>query len=192
MMNSATFSYYICSMKSLIFLLLFASVLLSACREDVDANALQVYEGPVNIGINIHVIHSDSAIVRSEIRAPRQLEFLNGNMEFPDGIVIEFFNIDGSLGTTLKADRGYFDKEKNLYRGEGNVQVDNEEEDQHLQSEELYWDPTKKLIYTDTFVTIRDNEILLNGTGMVADESFTNYSMKNIRDSRTILPGEEL
>lgn len=192
MMNSAIFSYYICSMKSLIFLLLFASVLLSACREDVDANALQVYEGPVNIGINIHVIHSDSAIVRSEIRAPRQLEFLNGNMEFPDGIVIEFFNIDGSLGTTLKADRGYFDKEKNLYRGEGNVQVDNEEEDQHLQSEELYWDPTKKLIYTDTFVTIRDNEILLNGTGMVADESFTNYSMKNIRDSRTILPGEEL
>lgn len=192
MMRSATFSYYICSMKRILFLAFFAIVQLSSCREDVDANALQVYEGPVNIGINIHVIHSDSAIVRSEIRAPRQLEFLNGNMEFPDGILIEFFTVDGNLGTTLKADRGYFDKEKNLYRGEGNVQVDNEEEDQHLQSEELFWDPTKKLIYTETFVTIRDNEILLNGTGMVADESFTNYSMKDIRDSRTILPGEEL
>ncbi|WP_297336696.1 LPS export ABC transporter periplasmic protein LptC [Algoriphagus sp.] len=179
-------------MKRLFLLGYFATLVFSSCREDVDANALQVYEGPVNIGINIHVIHSDSAIVRSEIRAPRQLEFLTGNMEFPDGIEIEFFNVDGTLGTTLKADRGYFDKEKNLYRGEGNVQVDNEEENQHLQSEELFWDPTKKLIYTDAFVTIRDNELLLNGTGMVADESFTNYSMKNIRDSRTILPGEEL
>ncbi|MGM0944042.1 MAG: LPS export ABC transporter periplasmic protein LptC [Bacteroidota bacterium] len=175
-----------------ILLALVAIAMLASCREDVDANALQVYEGPVNIGVNIHVVHSDSAIVRSEIRAARQLEYLNGNMEFPDGILIEFYNVDGTLGTTLKADRGYFDKEKNLYRGEGNVQVDNNEEDQHLQSEELFWDPTKKLIYTDTFVTIRDNEVLLNGTGMVADESFTNYSMKNIRDSRTILPGEDL
>ncbi|WP_144606166.1 LPS export ABC transporter periplasmic protein LptC [Algoriphagus algorifonticola] len=173
-------------------LFLFLAISLLSCREDVDSAALQVYEGPMNIATNIHVVHSDSAIVRSEITAAKQLEYLNGNMEFPDGILIEFFERDGTLETTLKADRGYFDKEKNLYRGEGNVQVDNSIEDQHLQSEELYWDPNKKKIFTDKFVTIRDKQTLFNGTGMEADESFTNYTLKNVRDSRTILPGEEI
>ncbi|HAH35497.1 MAG TPA: LPS export ABC transporter periplasmic protein LptC [Algoriphagus sp.] len=178
-------------MRKLLLLLSLAISLLS-CREDVDSTALQVYEGPMNIATNIHVVHSDSAIVRSEITAAKQLEYLNGNMEFPDGILIEFFERDGTLETTLRADRGYFDKEKNLYRGEGNVQVDNSIEDQHLQSEELYWDPNKKKIFTDKFVTIRDKQTLFNGTGMEADESFTNYTLKNVRDSRTILPGEEI
>ncbi|MAN86820.1 MAG: LPS export ABC transporter periplasmic protein LptC [Algoriphagus sp.] len=178
-------------MRKLLLLLSLAISLLS-CREDVDSTALQVYEGPMNIATNIHVVHSDSAIVRSEITAAKQLEYLNGNMEFPDGILIEFFERDGTLETTLRADRGYFDKEKNLYRGEGNVQVDNSIEDQHLQSEELYWDPNKKKIFTDKFVTIRDKQTLFNGTGMEADESFTNYTLNNVRDSRTILPGEEI
>lgn len=113
-------------------------------------------------------------------------------MEFPDGILIEHFEVDGKKSTILKADRGYFDKEKNLYRGEGNVQVDNILEDQHLQSEELFWDPNKQKIYTDKFVTIRDKETLFNGTGMEADQNFKNYTLKKLRDSRTILPGEDL
>lgn len=171
---------------------IFCLLCISSCREDIDAAALQVYEGPMRTGINIHVVHSDSAKVRTEIRAAKQMEFLNGDMEFPEGILIEFFEKDGSKGTTLQADRGYFIKEKNIYKGEGNVRVDNEIEDQHLQSEELFWDPNKKRIYTETFVTIRDKETLFNGTGMEADESFTNYTLKKLRDSRTILPGEEL
>jgi LPS export ABC transporter protein LptC len=65
-------------------------------------------------------------------------------------------------------------------------------EDQHLQSEELFWDPNKQKIYTDKFVTIRDKETLFNGTGMEADQNFKNYTLKKLRDSRTILPGEDL
>ncbi|WP_373396381.1 hypothetical protein V8V91_16935 [Algoriphagus halophilus] len=62
----------------------------SSCREDVDAAALQVYDGPMNTSININLVSSDSAIIRSEIKAPKQLEFENGNLEFPEGIDITF------------------------------------------------------------------------------------------------------
>ncbi|WP_290507899.1 LPS export ABC transporter periplasmic protein LptC [Algoriphagus sp.] len=165
---------------------------ISSCRENVDSAALQVYEGPVNIATNVHVVQSDSAILRSEIRAPKQYEYLEGNMEFPEGVEIQFYEKDGTLSTRLRADQGYFDKKENLYHGVGNVQVENMLEDQSLQAEELYWDPTQKIIYTETFVTIRDKQTLFNGTGMVADESFTNYTLKNVRDSRTLLPGEGL
>jgi hypothetical protein len=72
------------------FFFLILSIGFGACREDVDASALKVYDGPLNTAVDIHLVHSDSAVVRSEIRAPKQLEFANGNIEFPEGIDINF------------------------------------------------------------------------------------------------------
>ncbi|MBN3521341.1 LPS export ABC transporter periplasmic protein LptC [Algoriphagus lutimaris] len=163
----------------------------SSCREDVDAAALQVYDGPMNTSININLVSSDSAIIRSEIKAPKQLEFENGNLEFPEGIDITFFDKAGNITTTMRADRGYYLREDNIYKGEGDVQVENLEKDQGLKAEEIFWNPNQKKIYTEKFVTVRDGQTLFNGTGMEADESFSNYKLKNIRDSRTLLPGEE-
>lgn len=144
----------------------------------------------MNSATNIFLIHSDSAIVRSEITAPSQLEYLNGNQEFPEGIEIKFFTKEGQLETTMRADRGFFMKNENLYRGEGNVQIKNLLKDQSLQSEEIFWDQAQKKIYTEKFVTIQDKQTLFNGTGLQADDSFSVYSLKEVRDSRTLLPGE--
>jgi LPS export ABC transporter protein LptC len=170
--------------------LLCLSLLVFSCREDVDTAELQVYDGPINTILDIHLMHSDSAIVRSEIRAPKQLEFANGNIEFPEGIQIELFGTDGVQSTMMRADKGYYLKLENIYKGIGNVQVKNVQKDQRLQAEELYWNPNDKKIYTETFVTIQERQTLFNGTGMEADESFTKYKLKNVRDSRTLLPGE--
>lgn len=176
-------------MKNLNFL--FAILLLSfGCRENVDPDALKVYDGPINSATNVFLIHSDSAIIRSELTAPRQLEFQNGNLEFPDGIDIKIFSIDGQLETTMRADRGYFLKNENIYRGEGNVQIKNLIKDQRLQTEEIFWNQAEKKIYTEKFVTIQERQTLFNGTGMEADDSFSNYKLKKVRDSRTVLPGE--
>ncbi|SFA75800.1 LPS export ABC transporter periplasmic protein LptC [Algoriphagus aquimarinus] len=173
------------------FVLLSLLALTSSCREDVDASVLEVYDGPMNLALNVHLIQSDSAIVRFEMRAPKQLEFANGNQEFPEGIEIEVFEKDGELSTTLRADRGFFSKKDNVWRGEGNVQVHNLIKDQRLQSEELFWEPNKR-IYTEKFVTVQDGESLFNGTGLEADETFTNYTLKNPRDSRILVTGEGL
>lgn len=170
-------------------LILLGSFLIS-CRESVDLEELKVYDGPINSATNIFLVHSDSAIVRSEITAAKNLQFLNGNEEFPEGIEIKFFTIDGQLETTMRADRGYYLKNENLYRGEGNVQIKNLLKDQSLQTEEIFWNQAEKKIYTEKFVTIQDKQTLFNGTGMEADDSFSVYSLKEVRDSRTLLPGE--
>lgn len=174
-----------------IFVLITVGSLLS-CRESIDPESALIYDGPINTAIDIHIIHSDSATHRSEIMAPQQLEFANGNLEFPDGIEIKFYTPDGQLETTMRADRGYFLSEQNLYRGEGNVQIKNLIKDQRLQSEEIFWNQAEKKIYTDKFVTIQERQTIFNGTGMEADDSFSNYQLKQVRDSRTLLPGEGL
>ena len=158
----------------------------SSCREDVDAAALQVYDGPMNTSININLVSSDSAIIRSEIKAAKQLEFENGNLEFPEGIDITFFDKAGNITTTMRADRGYYLREDNLYKGEGDVQVDNLEKDQSLKSEEIFWNPNQKKMYTEKFVSVRDGKTLLQGAGLEADENFSKYSIKKPMDSRIV------
>lgn len=166
--------------------------LLYSCRESIDPNTVPVYDGPMNSALNIHLIHSDSAVLRSEITAPKQLEFFNGYLEFPEGIDIKIFTKEGVLETTLRADRGYFIRDQNVYRGEGDVQIHNLIKDQRLQTEEIFWNQAERKIYTEKFVTIQERQTLFNGTGMEADDTFTNYKLKKVRDSRTLLPGEGL
>lgn len=173
-----------------LFLLIFLGFILASCRPDADPDAILVYEGPINEAFNVSLAQSDSAKLRAKLKAPHQLKFANGNEQFPEGIEIEMYAPDGRLETTMRADRGYFTKETNLYRGEGNVQIRNLIKDQRLQTEEIFWNQTEKKIYTDKFVTIQERQTLFNGTGMEADDTFANYKLKQVRDSRTILPGE--
>jgi LPS export ABC transporter protein LptC len=171
-------------------IILSSLIVLSSCGEDVDTSLLESYQGPTSIAHEVELWHSDSAIIRTNLKAQKQLEFANGNFEFPEGIEIYFFDEDGNLTTTMTADRGYYVKKDNIYRGDGDVQVSNLEKDQKLSSEELFWDPNGKIIYTEKFVTVQEKETLFNGTGMEADEGFNDYKLFKVTNSRTVLPGE--
>lgn len=171
-------------------LLVFLSITCISCDDDIDTSLLEPYLGPISEASDVLLYHSDSAIVRTQLKAKKQIEFETGNLEFPEGINITFFDINGEITTTMKADKGYYSKKDNLYRGEGDVVVDNLEKEQKLSSEELFWDPNAKKIYTDKFVTIEEKETLFNGTGMEADEGFNEYKLFKVINSRTILPGE--
>jgi LPS export ABC transporter protein LptC len=169
---------------------LLSVTLLVSCEAEVDASLLEAYLGPISEAYDIDLYHSDSAIVRTHLKAKKQVEFESGDFEFPEGIEIVFFDIEGNVTTTMSADKGFYIRKDNIYRGEGNVNVKNLEKDQSLASEELFWDPNSKKIYTEKFVTVQEKETIFNGTGMEADENFTDYKLFKITNSRTILPGE--
>lgn len=160
--------------------LLLCLLLTVSCREDVDKSQLEYYDGPMRIGQNIELLHSDSAVVVVKLVAAKQLEFQNGDIQFPEGILIHFYENTGELSSTIRADRGYYERRLNLYRGEGDVRVHNIPKEQKLSSEELFWDPNKKIIYTDKFVTVEEPNRLIQGTGMEADEGFNDYRFDKV------------
>nr|MBI1228598.1 LPS export ABC transporter periplasmic protein LptC [Cytophagales bacterium] len=167
-------------MKGILWLCLLLVFSFISCREDIDKSQLEFYEGPTRVGSDIVLVHSDSAIVRTKLMADKQLEFQNGNTEFPEGIVIHFFEKDGELSTTIRADRGYYERKTDLYRGEGDVQVHNLLKNQKLNSEELFWDRAKKKIFTEKFVTVEEPSRIIKGTGMEADEGFNEYAFTKV------------
>lgn len=146
-----------------------------ACGQNSDPNAIQPYEGPLMEIMNMETLYSDSAVVRVRVQADKQLEFEDGNSEFPEGIYIEFYNIEGKVSSTLKADKGYFNQKEKLYTAVGDVEVNSYEKDQKLNTEELHWKQDKGEIYTDKFVRIETVDEILLGEGLTSNQDFSNY-----------------
>ncbi|AWW30517.1 LPS export ABC transporter periplasmic protein LptC [Echinicola strongylocentroti] len=163
-----------------------------SCRESVDLSQLEDYNGPMRITTDMEVFRSDSAVVRIKLNAGKQLVFNDQDMEFPDGIQIHFFDKEGKLTSTIRADKAYYDNKTKLYRGVGDVRVHNIEKGEKLNTEELFWNERKETIFTEKFFTIEKADgTLLKGTGLESDQSFSKYTFYSVKDTRLPLQGEE-
>ncbi len=163
-----------------LFTIIIASFFLLACSDDTFVKKEFIaYEGPIMEADSVTILYSDSAVVRVQIEAPKQLDYENGDREFPNTIFITFYEPDGTLSSTLDAKTAYFTKETNTYKAEGDVEVIGYLEPQKMNSEELYWEPDKEEIYTDKFVRIETEDQISTGTGLKAKQDFSTYRILN-------------
>lgn len=157
----------------------------TACLDDTKKMSdMEEYTGPRFESANVYIVVSDSTVVKMEMSGARQLEYLNGDLEFPEGIKIIFYDELGAKTSELTAMRGYKNAEENLFRVEGDVVVNNLQKQETLSTEELFWNPETKTIYTEKFVTVETPEQLLFAEGMDADQDFTNYEFRKLKDSQ--------
>ena len=63
----------------------------------------------------------------------------------------------------------------------GDVVVRNAKNEQ-LNSEELFWDEKKEIIYSDQLVTITTDESIIIGTGFEADHHLESWTISNLRE----------
>lgn len=163
--------------KSFIFILLSFTVC-SCVNSDQEVKKIQTYDGPIQEAADVELFYSEDARVTTKMNAKKWLQYENGDQEFPEGMYMEFFDEQGNITSTLRAnDVYYFEKEKK-YRGRGNVVIKNLEKNQQLNTEELFWTPDNEKMFTDELVTIKlDNEILY-GRGLEAKQDFSWYVLK--------------
>jgi LPS export ABC transporter protein LptC len=138
------------------------------------------YKGPLQEGEDIEVLSTEKDQVKSRMKAKKIMEFQNGDLEFPEGLFLETFDEFGKLVSTLKANKAFYFKAEKKWRGQGNVVVTNIEKNEQLTTEELFWNPEQKKIYTDKFVTIKESTRILTGTGLDAKQDMSDYSIKNL------------
>ncbi len=136
------------------------------------------YEGPVQQAEDMILYHSEDAVVKNKLVTPKFLEYVNGDREFPEGLYFEFYDEEGNVTSTLRADEAYYFKEEDRWRGRGDVEVKNIEKGQKLESEELFWKPKEEQIFTEKFVTITLPDKILYGQGLTAKQDFSSYQIK--------------
>jgi LPS export ABC transporter protein LptC len=150
-----------------------------ACEEVKKEEAFIEYLGPTMTTDNLNVAYSDSGRVKVKLSTAKNLKFSNQNEEYPKAVYVNFIDKNGVEYSSLRSDSGKYTKEKNLYTLNGNVFFNNRLLNQSLSTEQLFWDPTNKKIYSNVKVTIKTpRESIVASGGMDASEDFSNYRLR--------------
>ena len=159
-----------------------ALVLLAGCDKKAASGPRLVYTGPLMETTNVRILYSDSAKLKMQLTGPLEQDFENGDRLYPKGMVVTFYSADGkkTVVNTLTARYGKFDKAKNLYLMRGAVRVVNVPQEQRMNTEELFFDSSKQLIYTDSamFVKVTTPTEYLTGYGLTANQNFSRYRIR--------------
>lgn len=138
------------------------------------------YNGPLIEVDSVNTVYTDSSVLKMKMKALKQLEFENGNREFPQGLILTFYKKNGVEDAIISGNHGKFDKTKGYYTLTGNVIVQNHKEHKKLETEVLNWNPNTKKVFTDKFVIITTPTERLEGTGLDAEQDFSHYVIRDI------------
>jgi LPS export ABC transporter protein LptC len=168
--------------------------ILSGCKNDLAEVKAITTRANVNIenGKDVNIRYSDHGKVKINALAKSVTRFNTEKsyMEFPDGIKVTFYSADGQVSTTMLADYASAVESTNLMTARKNVEVTNVKGEK-LNTEELIWDPQKKILYSNAFVKITTAEEIIFGNGLEANEDFTDYVIKKITGTVKVKPDAE-
>jgi LPS export ABC transporter protein LptC len=163
---------------SFLFLIQALLLLLSSC-DKVENQRIIEYNGPVREGDSIEMLYAEEDKLKVKMIAGKVRQFDNGDREFPEGLFLEFYD-SLQITSTMSANNAYYYKSTNKWRAQGKVSVKSQVKDEQLNTEELFWFPATKKIYTEKFVTIRTGTEVIYGTGLDADQDLTNYRIRRV------------
>ena len=167
-----------------IFLGVIVIILFQSCRDSAEEIPdMEVYEGPIRVGDNVDAYYSEAALKTIRMKAKKVFDYKNEDREFPEGLYIEFFEIDGTLSSTLQGNTAYYTKTDNLWKVNGDVVVKSHVKDQELKTEELFWSPDDERIYSEKFVIIKSEGATVKGTGFETNETFYPWKILKPVDS---------
>ena len=135
------------------------------------------YEGPLSMLEDLNTFMSDSGRIMLQIQAPKEEAYENGDREWKEGLFLRYFDELGDVSSTFKSNYAFYDKKEHLYKGVGDVVVENVTNGDVLNTEELFWDPRKQEFYTERFVTIHTEDEIHTGEGLTANEDFSMYKI---------------
>ena len=158
--------------------------ILSNCKNDMNyVNSLIISPDSAQIsGYDFELTRSLNGFISVKMTGPemKQLSADNGAYEFPKGLEIFMYDSLGNVTSHMSADYSiYYDKD-GIWEAKNNVEVSNEKGDQ-LNTEYLIWSREKETMETDPFVKSSSADGIIYGDGMVADQHFDNWEVKNGR-----------
>lgn len=157
--------------------------------EEIDAITAKDSIFPTESGKKIELLYTDSGFVRVRLTSPVMNSYSykvkERYTEMPKGLFLEFFDDSNKVKTTLKANYGVRYEETKKTEVRYKVEVVNAN-GEVLNTEQLFWDEQKRKIYTDAFVKITTKKEILTGTGLEAEEDFSEYEIKNISGSISV------
>jgi LPS export ABC transporter protein LptC len=158
--------------------------LTAGCENDIEKITMLTDETevPKVQGTNVKVIYSDSAKVKVQILAASFKQFPDLEkpfIEFPDGLEVFFYNDSMKIESEIRADYAIYFSDESLWHATGNVIARRLDNGDALHTEDLYWDEAAKLIYSDAYTRIQNEDGTFYGKrGFESQQNLTNWQLK--------------
>jgi LPS export ABC transporter protein LptC len=153
-----------------------------SCQNDIEIiNAItSEIDFPTESIQHIESIYSDSARIEIRIKAPEVKRYGNAIepfMEFTRGIEVLFYNEQGEINSQLTANFAVYNETEKLWEARDSVVAINVN-GEVLNTDLLFWDEEKGLIYSNKFVKITTDDEVLFGEGLEANQDFSDWVIK--------------
>lgn len=162
--------------------ILLSAVLLFSCKNDIEEiNTLtSVSSLPTQSIQDFESIYSDSAKIQIRVIAPEVNRYGNASepyIDFPAGIEVYFYDEYEEVNSQLTAKSAIYHESEELWEARDSVVAVNVDGDV-LNTDLLFWDEKKGLIYSNKFVKITTADEVLLGEGFEANQDFTDWVIK--------------
>ena len=137
---------------------------------------------PSETVMHFESVYSDSARKQLVMESPILERYSNRKspyIEFRLGIKVTFYDGHDEPVGTLSSKYAKYIEEKKLWELKDSVIAVNEKKE-ILETELLYWDQNKELVYTDRFVRITSEDQIVMGTGLESDPRFVTPVIRNV------------
>jgi LPS export ABC transporter protein LptC len=127
-------------------------------------------------------VYTDSGKLQLIMTAPLMEQYNNNDVpyyEFKTGIKVVFYEGHKDAVGSVTSKYAKYTKSNSVWELRDSVVVINEGGDK-LETEVLFWDQPKDLIYSDRFVKITNADQIVMGTGFESDPKLTKRKIKKV------------
>jgi LPS export ABC transporter protein LptC len=170
-------------MKSKSIVTITVVAMLFACNNDYsEANKFnQEVDVPQGVTSDVNLFYTDSGKVKANLKSPKILDYSQnefGYRIFPDGVEVDFFNID-STKNTIYADSAVIFNYSSIIDMRNNVKIVTSDS-LVLTTNQLYWDTAKQWVFTDRDYRIQlSNGSENDGSGFDSNQEFTLFKSRS-------------
>lgn len=140
------------------------------------------------MALDVEILYSDSAKIKVRVTGPTMLyhqERVDVRQEFPDGLMVEFYDETQKISSILTAKYGVrLETQKKVVVRDSVVW--HSMEGDMLETSELTWDERKKKVLTNKFVVVTRPDEIVYGHGFEADQNFKEVNMYAIDGRKRI------
>ncbi len=173
-----------------------ASILLSCNKGIGEAEKLDLASTPMQRIDNMFAVQTKNGNVEMRLEAP-VMEHYDEEDEsrdvFPEGISVFGYSDEGLLESVIVADnarhivpKGSSGDDDEIWEAFGDVILHNVIKQETMETDTLYWDQTKKEVYTDCYVKMYSPDGFTQGYGMRSDDHMRNARLYNPFDSYVV------
>lgn len=156
--------------------------ILFSCTNDMETIQRVTYDpnAPDEVMQNLDVYYTDSAQAQVRVQATIAETYNDSTKvtKFKDGLQVDFYERNNEITTTLTALYGEMDSESGDIFVRDSVRLFNHQEEQLLETEELFFNQADSSVYTNKNVVVTSPTEVAYGKGLKTTRLFEKYEIK--------------